>query len=686
MTVQKDKAPNRLIREKSPYLLQHAYNPVDWYPWGAEAFDKVEREDKPVFLSIGYSTCHWCHVMERESFEDEEVAAYLNEHFVPVKVDREERPDVDAVYMQACQAMTGQGGWPMTVLLFPDKTPFFAGTYFPKTARYGQRGLMDILSSCVHLWETDRAALQKQGQALLRRREEPESKAERELKARDIRAGFEQLRLRFDGKNGGFSPAPKFPTPHNLIFLTRFAALENEGAAREMVTLTLRQMYRGGIFDHIGGGFARYSTDARWLVPHFEKMLYDNALLLWAYTEAWQAWGDPLFKTVAERTADYVLREMTGGEGGFFSAQDADSEGEEGLFYVFRPDEIVSVLGEKDGAAFCRWFGVTARGNFEGASIPNLLDNPSYAETGAYREHIPALYNYRQSRARLLTDDKRLTAWNALMTAALAKAGHALERPDYLTAAERAMRFIESALTRPDGRLYVRWREGEAAGDGYLDDYAFVCLALLSLYDATLKAEYLEKAAGCAETMCRLFEDAQNGGFYLYAEDGERLATRPKETYDGAMPSGNSAAGYALARLAQITGEPKWLERSARQMRFLAGSVVGYPSAYCFALTAAMLALYPTREAVIATREAAAQSDVLRRLARLYLPDVAVILKTPENERTLARLAPFTAPYPIPERGARIYLCQNNACAPPFDDLDELERRLRADSPAARPT
>ncbi|NLM84984.1 MAG: thioredoxin domain-containing protein [Clostridiales bacterium] len=679
-------APNRLINEKSPYLLQHAYNPVDWYPWGKEAFEKARREDKPVFLSIGYSTCHWCHVMERESFDDEEVAALLNEHFVPVKVDREERPDIDAVYMQACQAMTGQGGWPMTVLLFPDKTPFFAGTYFPKTARSGQPGLMDILSACVHLWETDRAALTKQGQALLRRMEEPEVRAKREISREDIRAGFEQLRRRFDAKNGGFSAAPKFPTPHNLIFLTRFAALENEGAAREMAQLTLRQMYRGGIFDHIGGGFSRYSTDARWLVPHFEKMLYDNALLIWAYAEAFQAWGDALYKTVAERTADYVLREMTGEEGGFFSAQDADSEGREGHFYVFRPGEIVSVLGEEDGKAFCQWFGVTERGNFEGANILNLLDNPSFADTGAFRAHIPALYNYRQSRARLLTDDKRLTAWNALMIAALAKAGHALERGDYLTAAECAMRFIETALTRPDGRLFVRWREGEAAGDGFLDDYAFVCLALLNLYDATLKIEYLEKAIECAGTMCRLFEDTQNGGFYLYAESGERLAVRPKETYDGAMPSGNSAAGYVLARLAQLTGEPLWMERSARQMRFLAGSVIDYPSAYCFALTAAMLSLYPTCEVVIATREPEIQNDVLRRLARLYLPNTAVLLKTPENAAALEYLAPFTAPYPVPDSGARIYLCRGGACKAPFDDLDELERRLAAITPAARPS
>jgi len=671
-----DKKANRLIDEKSPYLLQHAYNPVDWYPWGEEAFEKARTEDKPVFLSIGYSTCHWCHVMERESFEDDEVAKVLNEHFVSIKVDREERPDVDAVYMQACQAMTGQGGWPMTVLLFPDKTPFFAGTYFPKRARYGAAGLLDILDSCIHLWQADRAALQKQGQALLHHMKEPQVKAGRELTRQDVRTGFKQLQLRFDGKNGGFSTAPKFPTPHNLIFLTRFAAVEKENAAREMVSLTLRQMFRGGIFDHIGGGFSRYSTDSRWLVPHFEKMLYDNALLLLAYTEAYQVWGDELYKTVIERTVDYVLREMTGEEGGFFSAQDADSEGKEGHFYVFRPEEITALLGEKDGAAFCHWFGVTDRGNFEGTNILNLLHNPSYEDTDAFREHIPALYNYRQKRAHLLTDDKRLTAWNALMIAALAKAGHALERPDYLTAASRAMDFIQKTLTGPDGRLYVRWREGEAAGHGFLDDYAFVCLALLSLYDGTLHIDYLAKAACVAEEMCRLFEDTEKGGFYLYGEDSERLALRPKETYDGAMPSGNSVAWYVLARLAQITGESAWLERSVRQARFLAAAISDYPSASCFALTAALLALYPTREVVITARDGEIQKDVLRRLSRLYLPDVAVIFRTPENAKTLERLAPFTAAYPIPETGAMVYICQNNTCAPPFADLDELERRL----------
>lgn len=676
MTENPTRTPNRLINEKSPYLLQHAYNPVDWYPWGEEAFEKARREDKPVFLSIGYSTCHWCHVMERESFEDEEVARLLNERFVPVKVDREERPDIDAVYMRACQAMTGQGGWPLTVLLLPDKTPFFAGTYFPKSSRFGQPGLLEILTAVDQLWKTDRASLEKQGAQLIRHLDVPSGAAERELTRRDIQAGFEQLRALFDRRHGGFSPAPKFPTPHNLLFLIRYAELEHQPEARDMVRLTLRQMYRGGLFDHVGGGFSRYSTDARWLVPHFEKMLYDNALLALAYTEARQAWGDKLFQRVAERTLDYVLREMTGPEGGFYSAQDADSEGEEGLYYLFRPEEILNLLGEEEGRAFCRWYGVRPEGNFEGANILNLLHNEDYADTEAFRDAREKLCAYRKKRAALLTDDKRLTAWNALMIAAFARAGFVLGRSDYLAAARRALGFIESSLTRPDGRLFVRWRDGEAAGDGFLDDYAFLGCALLALYDATLEPEYLEKAERCASLMCRLFEDTETGGFYLTPEGAERLALRPKETYDGAMPSGNSAAGYVLMRLGQLTGKPEWLERGARQLRFLAADALLYPSAHCFALTAAMLALYPSREVVVVSRDAQIREELLRRMGRLYAPNMALLLKTPENAALLERLAPFTAAYPIPETGARIYLCRNRSCDSPFEDFDELERRL----------
>jgi uncharacterized protein len=672
-----DSNPNKLIHEKSPYLLQHAYNPVNWFPWSEEAFDKARHEDKPVFLSIGYSTCHWCHVMERESFEDDEVAAYLNAHFVAIKVDKEERPDIDAVYMSVCQALTGGGGWPLTVFLTADKKAFYAGTYFPKNARYGMNGLLEVLASVIKLWETGREKLVHQGNEILKRIGSSDSRRNEMITKTDFYMAMETFSQSFDVRNGGFGHAPKFPTPHNIMFLLRHAYFEDLPEALNIAETTLRQMYRGGMFDHIGGGFSRYSTDEKWLVPHFEKMLYDNALLTLAYLEAYQLTGTELYKAVAEKTLRYIQREMTDSEGGFYSAQDADSEGEEGKYYALTPEAVKAVLGNDDRDFFCGYFGITEAGNFEGSSIPNLLDNDAYETPDARIEALlPEIYAYRLSRTQLFRDDKILTSWNALMTAAYAKAYQVLGTEAYLTAAERAAEFIQKKLTRPDGRLYVRYRNGDAAGTGYLEDYAYTVYALVSLYEATFNSAYLKTALNYAETMCELFEDRQNGGFYLYAEDAEALMLRPKETYDGAVPSGNSVAAYALSKIAKLTAESKWEERAERLLAFMAPSIKDYPAGHCFGLIAAQLELYPSKEVICTAASDKDIEAIKNALSHIYLPNTTLLIKTKETEGSVHAIAPFTRAYLIMDKKTNFYICENKACSVPFTGIDELVGRL----------
>lgn len=668
---QENNAPNRLINEKSPYLLQHAYNPVDWYPWCAQAFQKAGEEGKPVFLSIGYSTCHWCHVMERESFEDAAVAAALNRDFVAVKVDREERPDIDAVYMAACQAMTGSGGWPLTILMTPDQKPFYAGTYLPKYRKYGAVGLMELLPEAARLWKTDRERLLQAGDEMaahLRQRSEARPvPPERRL----IDAGLEQFRRSFDGAEGGFGPAPKFPTPHNLLFLLGRYAGEGDRTALEMAERTLTQMYRGGLFDHVGGGFSRYSTDARWLVPHFEKMLYDNALLAYAYLEAYRLAGKPLYRVAAERTLDYVLRELRHENGAFLCGQDADSGGEEGKYYVFTPGEVETVLGKAEGSCFCERYGITESGNFEGKSIPNLLGAADYETLDSgLKEQFEKLREFRQKRAKLHRDDKVLTSWNALMIAALAKAYRVLGNAAYLEAAKKARDFLAENIT--DGeRLLIRWREGEAAHAGHLDDYAFLAWALLELYQAGFDAADLREAARLSEKMLELFGD-EAGGLYFYAADGEQLISRPKETYDGAIPSGNAAAALTFLRLEKLTGLQKWADRAQRQLSWLAGNIWEYPAGHSFALLAVAEALTPSRELVCALG-----GEMPEALEAVADTPVYMLVKTRENAGLLAETAPFTAAYPVPEEGAAYYLCRNGACAAPVFSLDELKNLLQ---------
>ena len=660
---------NLLQHEKSPYLLQHAENPVDWRPWGTEAFDAARAEDKPVFLSIGYSTCHWCHVMAHESFRSEEVAEVLNRGFISIKVDREERPDVDAVYMAACMAMNGSGGWPLTVLLTPEQKPFWAGTYLPR------RQLLSLLRQADRRWREDREELLAAGDALtdyLRQEEESRpGTPSREL----VQKGVSQFARSFDAQWGGFGQAPKFPTAHNLLFLLRYAQLTEDSRAREMAERTLERMYRGGLFDHVGGGFSRYSTDRQWLVPHFEKMLYDNALLALAYTEGWRQSHRNYQREVVRRTLDYVLRELTDPEGGFYCGQDADSDGVEGKYYTFTPNELKTVLGDEEAERFCRRFGITDRGNFEGKSIPNLTAASDWErepeEMAALRARV---YAYRRGRTQLHRDDKVLTAWNGLMIAAMAQAGMVLGEPRYLKAAERAADFLRRRLTDRGGRLLARWRDGEAAHPGKLEDYAFCAWGLLELYAAAYRVEFLEEAIRLAGLLLELFFDEERGGFYPYAGDGEQLITRSKETYDGAMPSGNAVAALVLSRLARLTGEPHWRQAAELQLQYLAGAIRDYPAGHSFALLTLLEELWPSAELVCAAEELPEElSTFLREKSR---PGLTVLVKTVKNQERLAALALFSAEYPIPPSGVRYYLCQGGACKNPVRTIEELRNLM----------
>ena len=615
--------------------------------------------------------------MERESFENEEVAALLNRSFVAVKVDREERPDIDAVYMEVCQAMTGTGGWPLTILMTPDKKPFFAGTYLPRHSARGALGLTELLQRAAHLWESDRSALLKTGEEIAQAIAQPEEAAASAPEKRLLAESVRQYARAFDERFGGFGTAPKFPAAHNLLFLLRYSELTGDVHARRMAERTLEGMARGGMFDQIGGGFSRYSTDDRWLVPHFEKMLYDNALLSYAYLEAFRLTGRRLYRAAAERTIGYVLCELRHPEGGFFCGQDADSDGVEGKYYVFTPQEVESVLGAEDAAYFCAWFDIAPQGNFEGKSIPNLLKNPGYeAEEARIAPLRKKLYEYRLQRTALHLDDKILTAWNALMLAALAKAYRVLGDERCLEAARKNHTFIKTHLKTPEGRLFARWREGEAAHMGTLDDYAFYLWALLELYGADFDVEYLQEAKEIAGLMRALFYDEGAGGFFLYACDAEQLIARPKAFYDGAMPSGNSAAALALGRLFRLTGEAQWGALSDKQLACAAGWAAEYPMGHAFALLALSEELYPAGELVCTANDLTREAPAVRALAeRRHL---TALVKTAQNAEQLAQAAPFTAAYPLPAHGSAYYLCRNGACAAPVYTLEALEALLQS--------
>lgn len=560
---------NRLKEQASPYLRMHQDNPVDWYPWCQEAFQRAKAEGKLVFLSIGYSACHWCHVIAKESFSDEEVAAVLREHFISVKVDREERPDIDAVYLLACQAFTGSAGWPTTILATPEGKPIFAATYLPKAE------LLSVLASVWRKWEREPEQVQAAADAVtahlnaFARPKQGEPQAVKPLVDRMA----EQYRGHYDFQYGGFGTAPKFPTPHALLFLLRYGVSQNDSAAWHMAVHTMEQMARGGIYDQLGGGFCRYSTDQKWLVPHFEKMLYDNALLLWLYAEGWRLTGNRWFRTVAEGTADDLLWTLRLPGGGFASSQDADSDGVEGGFYLFTPEEVCAALGEEDGRKLCQWYDITEQGNWEGKSIPNLLQNAQYQQEPEWLDKLrQRLRAWREKRYPLHRDDKVIASWNAMAIGALAAAGRILERPDYLTAAEAAAGYWSSTLMDPHGRLVHSGYGLRMGYDGLLEDYAYGAWAWLELFRATGRQEALAQAKALAQAMEGQFA-LPEGGFALYGRESEALILRPVELYDGAVPSGNAMAALVLLRLSRETGEDVWQARAKSQMTFLRRAV-----------------------------------------------------------------------------------------------------------------
>ncbi|NYE58424.1 thioredoxin domain-containing protein [Carboxydothermus ferrireducens] len=683
--------PNRLIHEKSPYLLQHAYNPVDWYPWGDEAFKKALMEDKPVFLSIGYSTCHWCHVMEQESFEDEEVADLLNKHFVAIKVDREERPDVDQIYMTACQAMTGQGGWPLTIIMTPEKKPFFAGTYFPKRSKWGRPGLMEILTEIAKLWETDREQLLTISKRLYEFMQAMPQSKKGDLTEEVLEKAYREFLGRFDSEYGGFGPAPKFPTPHNLIFLLRYWKRTGEEKALFMAEKTLEAMARGGIYDHVGYGFHRYSTDREWLVPHFEKMLYDNALLAYTYLEAYQATKKEKYARVAREVFTYVKRKMTSPEGGFYSAEDADSEGVEGKYYVWTTDEVKKALGPEEGELFCRVYDITPEGNFEGKNIPNLIHTDLESmevKVGKSLEELTdsldrmrqKLYQEREKRVLPHKDDKILTSWNGLMIAALAKGARVLQDQELLNMAQNAAEFIFSKLRRDDGRLLARYREGETAVLAYLDDYAFLIWGLIELYEASFEVRYLKLSVELTREMLKLFWDEKHGGLFFTGADGEELITRPKEIYDGAVPSGNSVAALNLLRLGRVLGEDEFLQKAEEILSAFAGKVSEMPSAYSFFLQAYLFYLGPVKEIVIAGEPDGEDTRaMLEKINLAYLPN-SVLLFHPIGGagQEIREIIPHIADKKslIGER-ATVYVCENFSCKAPVVEVEMLEEYLK---------
>ena len=690
---------NRLIFEQSPYLLQHARNPVDWYPWGEEAFEKARQEDKPVFLSIGYSTCHWCHVMEHESFEDNDVAELMNKHFISIKVDREERPDIDDVYMTVTQAITGSGGWPMTVVMAPNKKPFFAGTYFPKGGKFGRPGMMDLVPGLANAWKSEREKVLAQADqisdALGKYSKNPPGD---DLTEKTLKSAFDAFSSRFDKDRGGFGTAPKFPVPHNLSFLIRYWKRSGEKHALSMVEKTLNEMRLGGIYDQIGFGFHRYSTDKEWLLPHFEKMLYDQALLAIAYIETFQATGKEKYAQVAREIFTYVLRDMTSEEGGFFSAEDADSEGEEGKFYVWKPEEIREVLGKIDGDLFIDIYNIEKGGNFieqskgekTGDSIPHLnkslhdlaSDLKITEETLVTRLEAMRvnLFKARENRIHPFKDDKILTDWNGLMIAAFAKGAQALKEPKYAVVAKKAADFILSHLRTKEGRLLKRYRQGTAGLPSHLEDYAFLIWGLIDLYEATFEDHYLKEAITLHDQMLERFWDDKNGGLFMTADDGEKLLMRNKTVYDGAIPSGNSVAALNSIRLARITANTDYETKCQEIMRAFSGTVNNHTPGHSQLLIALDFAVGPAYEIVICGKEdGKATNEVLAAIHRNFIPNKVMLLKddTRENPEIL-KIAPYTKAMKGKDAdSATVYVCQNFACKLPTTDIPTMLDSLK---------
>jgi uncharacterized protein YyaL (SSP411 family) len=685
-------SPNHLINEKSPYLIQHAHNPVDWHPWSDETFAKARAVNKPVFLSIGYATCHWCHVMEKESFEDQEAAGYLNDTFICIKVDREERPDIDAVYMAACQMLTGSGGWPLSIFMTPEKKPFFAATYLPKNSRSERTGLIDICRQVKKLWVDDKKKIETSAGSIADSLHRAFAfSAADQPDATLLDAAFNQIKPGFDPQFGGFEPAPKFPTPHRLLFLLRCYHRNGDTRALDMVKKTLTAMRLGGIWDHVGFGFHRYSTDSRWLLPHFEKMLYDQALIATAYLEAFQITKDPLFAETAEDIFTYVLRDMTSPQGAFYSAEDADSEGEEGKFYIWTTEEFHNVLKDVDSRRWETILRLSPEGNFmdeatrqkTGANIIHLTAPfKNWAQkTGVPEAEVEAewtrirdqLYQAREQRVHPLKDDKILTDWNGLMIAALALGARILNRPDYEAAARQAADFILLKMQDEKGDLYHRFRDGELAVEAHAGDYAFLIHGLLSLYQTSFDLALAEQAQALQKKMIANFWDEENGGFFSTPAGSVELPVRPKELYDGAIPSANSVALFNLLLLSRLTGDPRWEDRAQAQMRAFAGTVKSQPSAFTYFLCALDFALRPGEEIVITGQPQA--TDTRKLLAALNLnftPNQVAIVKTEQNAERLNKFAGYTDGLEVIKGKAAAHVCRDGSCTGSTTDTQTM--------------
>ena len=694
---------NRLVFEQSPYLLQHARNPIDWYPWGEEAFEKARKEDKPVFLSVGYTTCHWCHVMEHESFEDEEVAELMNKWFVCVKVDREERPDVDNVYMTVTQMMTGSGGWPMTIVMTPDKKPFFAGTYIPKHSRFGRGGMMDLLPQLHDAWKNQRPKIGQITEVIVKDLAQASGSHPGEpLDESALQAAYAGFRRSYDSVRGGFGSRPKFPTAHNLSFLLRHQARFGEGQALAMVANTLTKIRLGGIYDQVGLGIHRYSTDERWFLPHFEKMLYDQALFVIANVECHQVTKEESYARVARETLAYVLRDMTDPDGGFYSAEDADSEGEEGKFYLWTNDEITKILGKEKAARFTKVYNFTKEGTFveeatkerNGANVP-FLEEPLEViakELGLseekLREELEAirkiLFEVREKRVHPQKDDKILTDWNGLMISALAQAGQALDEPTYVAAASKAADYCLSTLRRKDGRLLKRSRRGNAGLPAHLEDYAFMIHGLVDLYQATFETRYLREALALTDLTLKHFWDKEGGGFFLTADDGEKLLVRAKESYDGALPSGNSIMALNLMRLARATGRTTYEEKAQALVQAFAGAIARSGQGHTQWLSALDFAIGPSLEIVIAGDPDSKEAQAMLRIVReRFIPNKVLLFRPDGDKPPIAGLAPFLENQASIDGKATAYVCRNQVCEKPVTSVKALAELL--DKQTAKP-
>ena len=670
--------PNHLAQETSPYLLQHAENPVDWYPWGEEAFSRARAEDKPVLLSIGYSACHWCHVMAHESFENAEIASLMNENFINIKVDREERPDIDSIYMEAVQALTGGGGWPLTVFLTPEGKPFYGGTYFPPEDRHDMPGFPQVLRATADAYRTRRSHIEQAIKELLAAmsRQTNQSAAVEPLTVDILGKAHMALRQSFDSQNGGFGTAPKFPQPMTLEFLLRYSRRFKDTGSLEIVELTLEKMARGGIYDQLGGGFHRYATDSRWLVPHFEKMLYDNALLSHVYLHGYLATGKPLYRRIAEETLDYVLRDMTAPEGGFYSTQDADTEGVEGKYYLWTYDEIVQAVGEEQGRIIKDYFGVTDKGNFEGRNILHIANGTIPVAPGEIEPAKSSLLKKREQRIKPGRDDKVLASWNGLMLASLAEAAGVFERQDYLAAAVANGSFLLNSMIS-DGYLKRTYKDGVAKISGYLEDYALVIEGLLSLHQATFGGNWLRQAIKLAETMIELFWDDAAKTLYDTGDVHENLFVRPRSTYDAPMPSGPSAATSVLLKLAVLTDNEQFRQTASQSLRSMWNFLERYPLGFANWLCTLDFYLSTPKEIVIiGPRNSTATSELLRALYSVWLPDKVVAAYDPDDSTPISELKLFEDRQMINNQPTA-YVCENYTCKTPVTDPALLATQLR---------